>query len=83
MATIIPEVGDWVTLETDMPGLDSEAGKVLEINLQQQKFYGQFFTENDEGPSLEAEDWFPFSRIFQIIRDPQIIKGLEEDYAKC
>ena len=81
---IIPEVGDWVTLTTDMPGLDSEAGKVIGVDIGKGKFRGIFFTEDDGGkPSLGTEEWFPISKIFSIITDFRIIQGLEEDYAKC
>jgi hypothetical protein len=77
---VIPEVGDWITLKTDMPGIDGEAGKVLELDLENGKFKSQFFTEDDGDPSLEDEKWFSFTGIFQIIKNPRIIQALERDY---
>lgn len=79
---IIPKVGDWVTLKTEY-GIDSNAGKVLKVDHARNIFYGQFFTEDDDGPSLEAEEWFFFSQIARVINDPRIIKEQDGDYRKA
>jgi len=80
MANIIPEVGSWVTLKTEFGEEGDGAGKVLEVDHQRKKFFGHFFTEDSNGPSLEAEEWFDFSEIHGIISDPKIIEEQEKDY---
>lgn len=79
MADIIPEVGNWVT-----KSWQSEAGKVLEVDRESGRFKVIFFTEDsDFKPSLESAEWYNMSDIYEIITDPEVIGGLEEDYAKC
>ncbi|MCX6766264.1 MAG: hypothetical protein NT170_00550 [Candidatus Moranbacteria bacterium] len=78
MADIIPEIGQWLTVNTDMPWC-STPGKVVSVDLDKKTFQAEFVCDPDQGeyPSFEAATTHEFHAINEIIRNPKMIEDFE------
>ncbi|HLM84047.1 MAG TPA: hypothetical protein VK254_02465 [Candidatus Bathyarchaeia archaeon] len=83
MGGIVPEVGQWLTVKTEFPW-DSEAGKVISVDLKQRTFRARFACEPDfDGPSFEDAATHSFQDIQRIITDEQSVADFEKEYGEA